>query len=199
MESIEIEKAVLRRELLKKRKELPGLTEKGKRIQKLLISLPCFKEAERILFYVNLSEEPATDLLMEEARRQRKAVYVPRCFPGGTISFYRIRGREELSPGSYGILEPPEREEALLQETSQKDLCLVPGVSFDEEGFRLGYGKGYYDRFLAGKRLHTVGLCFKALLASRLPRETWDQRVELVLTEQGIVSCPTERKEVDLL
>lgn len=199
MESIEIEKAVLRRKLLKKRKELPGLSEKGKRIQELLISLPCFKEAERVLFYVNLSEEPATDLLMEEAWRQGKAVYVPRCFPGGIISFYRVRGREELSPGSYGILEPPEREEALLREASQKDLCLVPGVSFDEEGFRLGYGKGYYDRFLAGKRLHTVGLCFKALLASRLPRETWDRRVELVLTEQGIVSCPTERKEVDLL
>lgn len=70
-------------------------------------------------------------------------------------------------------------------ERGQGDLCLVPGLAFDREGYRLGYGKGYYDCFLAAQPVRTVGLCFEALAFARLPRDGFDRPVCRLVTEAG--------------
>lgn len=100
------------------------------------------------------------------------------------MAFYRVSSREDLQVGAFGLLEPiPGRCPPL--ERGQGDLCLVPGLAFDREGYRLGYGKGYYDCFLAAQPVRTVGLCFEALAFERLPRDGFDRPVCRLVTEAG--------------
>lgn len=114
--------------------------------------------------------------LLARALAQGKEVYAPRCLERpGEMAFYRVSSREDLQAGAFGLLEPiPGRCPPL--ERGQGDLCLVPGLAFDREGYRLGYGKGYYDCFLAAQPVHAVGLCFEALAFERLPRDGFDRR-----------------------
>lgn len=129
---------------------------------------------------------------------REKRFGVPYCPPGdGAMFFCRIDSTEELKPGRYGILEPDPKK-SLDHTDWQTALCLVPGIAFDRLGYRLGYGKGYYDRFLAGKKIVAAGLCYRELVQQELPREPHDQRVQILITEDGSFAvspqCP-ERKE----
>lgn len=199
MGSVREEKDRLRRVLLQRRRELGDRAEKDRLIARAVSDLPLYRQAEQVLFYVNLKTELSTELLLEEAWRLGKEVYAPRCRPDGSLQFYRVLCREELVPGSFGIFEPDEGRCPPLRDLRTDCLCLVPGVAFDREGNRLGYGKGYYDRFLAGKGLFCLGLCYEELLLLRLPREEHDRRVDLIVTEAGAVPIrkegnPHERK-----
>jgi len=94
----------------------------------------------------------------------------------------------DLSTGSYGILEP--REELLgLKSTADVELCLVPGVAFDQIGNRIGYGGGYYDRLLDSINGRTVGLAYSFQVLDEIPSEPHDKRVDIVVTEKGIIDC----------
>ena len=99
------------------------------------------------------------------------------------MDFYFIKSYDDLSPGKYGILEPvPERCEKAVD--FLRGLCLVPGLSFDLQGYRLGFGKGYYDRFLSDFGGTTVGICYSKCTMGELPRGTFDRAVDIVLTEK---------------
>lgn len=185
MGSIIDEKSRLRRELLARRKALPNRAEKNAMIARAVSEFPPYREAERLLFYVNLKTEPETEHLLREAWKQGRETYAPKCLPGGRLRFYRVTCREDLHPGSFGILEPKE-DCPVLEQTGDRDLCLVPGLAFDREGYRLGYGKGYYDRFLAEHRVSSLGLCYEALVVPRLPREEHDRSIDWVVTEAGL-------------
>ena len=78
------------------------------------------------------------------------------------MEFYEIHSLFELQPGTFGVLEPVPENSRLVQEETE-GLCIVPGLSFDAEGYRLGYGKGYYDRFLSRFSGTTAGVCYKRL------------------------------------
>ena len=104
------------------------------------------------------------------------------------MDFFRIRNLEELSPGAYGILEPPETE---LIAPDAAELILVPGAAFDKAGYRLGYGGGYYDRFLADLRaasvsVTTVGLAFSRCRTPILPHEAFDLPVDCIIDERRV-------------
>lgn len=100
------------------------------------------------------------------------------------MAFYRVKSREDLKKGRFGIWEPDPTVCPLLEEPSGA-FCLVPGLAFDRAGYRLGYGKGYYDRFLAAHAVKAVGLCYEELLLSQVPRQPLDQRVGWLVTEAG--------------
>lgn len=179
------EKAALRRELLARRDALPGRAEKSRAIQSRVLALPEYQRARRVLLYLSKGSEVDTWPLLDRALAQGKEVYAPRCLERpGEMAFYRVSSREDLQAGAFGLLEPiPGRCPPL--ERGQGDLCLVPGLAFDREGYRLGYGKGYYDCFLAAQPVRTVGLCFEALAFERLPRDGFDRPVCRLVTEAG--------------
>ena len=108
------------------------------------------------------------------------------------MKFYLIEDLAQLEPGAFGVLEPdPERCRELRH--YQNSICILPGLGYDLQGYRLGYGKGYYDRFLAAHpQLETVGLCYGALLLPRLPAAPHDQRVRLVAAEAGAIPCAAQ-------
>lgn len=178
----------LRREALRKRAALPDREERDRAIFEAVSALPQYRNAQRLLFYVSVGSEPDTRRLLRAALEEGREVYAPFCPPGdGDMRFCRVRALSELRPGRFGIPEP---DPALEREGGWEGaLVLTPGAVFDRRGYRLGYGKGYYDRFLAGKELESVGLCYRELVLPRLPAEEHDRRVRLLATEDGIFVC----------
>lgn len=141
---------------------------------------------------VGLYSPILNELFTEEIRRvallQGKRVVYPRV-TGQGLEFVEAKGHAALVPGAFGILEPAG---CRVVPVATLDLIVVPGVAFDLQGGRLGYGKGFYDRALhrrGGGRL--VGLCFEFQLVDQLPTETHDILMDLVITERRIVRPAT--------
>ncbi len=160
--------------------------EMDQKIQKKLLSLREYKNQSTIFTYVSKSIEVNTIELIETALSQRKIVAVPKCNTEEcTMEFYRIKSLDDLELGAFSVLEPiVDRCEAIKNLT--KGLCIVPGFSFDRQGYRLGYGKGYYDRFLSRFGGITVGICYSNCLREELPHGYFDRPVNLLVTDQSI-------------
>ncbi len=143
-----------------------------------------YKSCRTLLTYVSTPIEVDTRGLIQRALADGKRVAVPRCVPGTrNMEFYYIGGLEELEPGTFGVLEPfPDREKRMTDFSS--GLCLVPALCYDWKGFRLGYGKGYYDRFLAKFGGHMIGICYHECIRRRLPHGKYDRPVELLVTDR---------------
>lgn len=114
-----------------------------------------------------------------------KEISLPRVL-GDKLIFHQVRSRSELSPASYGIREPATH---LPSAGSEFDLILVPGLAFDPGGGRLGRGKGFYDRFLAGARGPRAGVCFDDQIVDQVPVEPHDLRMDFVVTPSAIYRC----------
>lgn len=153
-------------------------------IARRLTGLWQYKQNSRLFTYVSTPIEVDTRRIITQALREGKRVAVPRCVPGTRdMEFYWIDSVEELEPGTFGVLEPRPDRIRLVRDLSG-GLCLVPALCYDWRGYRLGYGKGYYDRFLAGFGGHMVGICYADCVRRKLPHGRFDSRVELLVTEQ---------------
>lgn len=145
------EKKRIRHEVLVRRDALTG--EKQQRasclITERLLGHQWFYRAGSLLCYVSYGSELDTRELIREALRLGKEVYVPRVGENRRMDFFQIGALEELQPGFHGIPEPPETARIYMGEREERALMLMPGVAFDLYGNRLGYGGGYYDRYLA--------------------------------------------------
>ncbi len=143
-----------------------------------------YKRCRQLLVYVSTPIEVDTHAIIRRALADGKQVAVPRCVPGTrNMEFYAIRGLEDCEPGTFGVLEPlPERCE--LVENFSDSLCLVPALCYDWKGFRLGYGKGYYDRFLDGYEGFLAGICYSACVRPKIPHGRYDRPVDLLVTER---------------
>lgn len=181
-----ITKTELRKELINLRGTVENRADKDIAIRERLFasSLP----KDRVLAYVSRGGEVDTINIILRILDDGGAVYVPRCTPGeNTMNFYEIHSLEELEEGSFGIFEPV--DECPAAPDINGALCLVPGLSFTEQGDRIGYGKGYYDRFLRENReksLITVGLCYNELIRQELPVDETDEAVQYMITDKII-------------
>lgn len=183
------EKAALRRELLARRDAVPQREEKSRAVGDGVLALPAYQKARQVLLYLSKGSEVDTWKVFARALAEGKEVYAPRCLDGeGTMGFFQVTSPQELLQGRFGLWEPDPRRCAPWRRR-EGALCLVPGIAFDRQGYRLGYGKGYYDRFLAAYPLPAAGLCFGDLLVPRLPGEEHDRSVALVVTEEETVFC----------
>ena len=136
-----------------------------------------------LLIYVSTSIEVDTFRIIHQALADGKRVAVPRCVPDTrNMEFYYIDSTDELAPGMFGVLEPQPNPERLYKE-SEGGLCIVPAFSYDWRGYRLGYGKGYYDRFLSRFEGNMVGICYSECVQRSLPHGRFDRPVELLVTE----------------
>ncbi|GFN22052.1 5-formyltetrahydrofolate cyclo-ligase [Thermanaeromonas sp. C210] len=191
-------KKELRREILTRRDSLPAdaVARKSQAIQERLVRLLSWQEARMVMLYVSFGSEVKTGELLQEALRQGKRVAVPYCHreKRELIASEVYRYPEDLSPGTWGIMEP--RRDTLRPVKPQAiDLCIVPGVAFDEEGNRLGYGAGYYDRFLPHLRPGTpkIALAYDLQIVASTHPSPYDIPVDLIITETRIIK-PVHRR-----
>jgi len=187
-------KRTLRGKMLDTREAMPRkeVLDRSKKIQNLLFSLPEFKNAEHIMFYVSFRNEVFTHNMIDAAIMLGKKVSVPLSDPAlrTIIPSLLHNFRKDLSPSLFTILEPtPETFRPVP--VKALDLVIVPGVAFDKSGGRIGYGKGFYDRFLKNlpARVPIIGLAFGCQMAGSLPVEAHDCGMHKVITEKEIVEC----------
>lgn len=142
-----------------------------------------YKNTSTILCYVSTPLEVDTRLLIKRALEEGKRVAVPRCKPETTtMDFYLINSFDDLEKGTFGVLEPiPSRCEIYSENDG---ICIVPGLCFDHAGYRLGYGKGYYDRFLTNYSQTKIGICYNDCVQQRLFHGRYDVPVDLLITEK---------------
>ncbi len=150
-----------------------------------IISSEILNRFEKVLCYVSVKNEPDTRKLIEFLLSSGKSVYIPYCKEKNML-FYRINGIDELVDGAFGIPTVDISDKIPLKNFDDC-VCIVPAISFDAEGNRLGYGGGFYDRFLNGKDFLKVGITYEVCLAPELPHEDFDVAVDAVITEQKII------------
>lgn len=145
-----------------------------------------YRRARQLLVYVSTSIEVDTHRIIRRALEDGKRVAVPRCIPDTReMEFYYIDSLEELKPGSFGVYEPDPCPEKLVTDLSH-GLCIIPAFCYDYVGYRLGYGKGYYDRFLPRFGGSLIGICYSACVRRHLPHGRFDRPAELLVTENYI-------------
>lgn len=153
--------------------------EKSYRIQCRVMELSWFKEAETVFLYMDCRAEVRTSLLLKQCFLEGKQVGIPKIL-GEDMHFYKMRHPEDVEAGYFNILEPVSGE--ILE--PKNALVVVPGVAFDEKRMRMGYGKGFYDRYLkAHPRYRTVAIAYDCQLVQSLPSEDHDIIPDILLTE----------------
>lgn len=142
-----------------------------------------YAESKTLITYVSRENEIDTIRIIHAAFANKKQVAVPKCEGKGVMRFYLIDSMDDLVMGYAGILEPDTSKCRLLEDFSDS-VCIVPGLSFDPEGYRLGFGGGYYDRFLSTYTGVSAGLCYGSFVKWELPRESFDIAVNLLVTDR---------------
>ena len=173
---------MLRKEWKARRNATKNREEKSRKIIENLLSHPMVQQAKTVFLYLSMGSEVETIALAKELLLLGKRVAVPVCdTETHTMEAAEIKCLNDLTVGAYGLAEPREKKIVPKEEI---DLVLVPGLAFDEDGYRLGYGGGYYDRYLEDFSGVSIGLCYEECRTDRLPRGEYDKKVDLVVTEK---------------
>ncbi|MBX6422776.1 5-formyltetrahydrofolate cyclo-ligase [Thermosulfurimonas sp. F29] len=181
-------KKQLRKEMLQKRSELSPEERENLSLSicHRFLKTELFERSRTILFFASFGTEVNLFPALGAALLQGKRVGLPRTvISRRTLFFHQIFTLGELVPGPYGILEPP--PENPLISPDEVDLVLVPGLAFDRSGYRLGYGGGFYDRFLREIRAIKVAPAFSFQVVKNLPHEKHDLPVDFIITEREII------------
>lgn len=174
-----------RSELKKQREELTGKDVLSDKIAEAFLLSELYKNSDTLLLYYSVGSEVGTKEIFHAALKDVKRVAFPVCVDGnGFMEFYYVSSEADLAEGMYGIKEP--RKDCEKYDFSQGGICIVPGLSFDSQGYRLGYGRGYYDRFLSKFKGTSIGLCYEALVSESLPTDAYDKNVNYLITDKKI-------------
>lgn len=177
-----MDKVTLRREMTNKKQAMSAeeMLAASDDLARLLFAHPLYRAAKTIYVYLSANREVRTDGIIRQAKKDGKRVAVPKVC-GSELRFFYLEEDTKLQTGSFGILEPVNGQKA----DDPTALVLLPGLAFDRAGRRLGYGGGYYDRFLARETAHpTVALCYGFQLLDRLPHEPHDSTADAVLSAE---------------
>ncbi len=169
-------KKELRRKLIEIRKNIENKKEKSEKIAKTLLSQPFFQSAQTVMVYLSYRDEVDTLQLIEQMLSQGKRLCAPVCKSGGVMLAKEFKSLAQLKEGAFGILEPQGEEVADI------DLVIVPGVGFNDNLHRIGYGAGYYDRFLKGFDSITCGLFYDEQRAD-FKEATHDLPLDYIITQ----------------
>jgi|TARA_B100001964_G_C14257956_1_gene613503 5-formyltetrahydrofolate cyclo-ligase len=185
-------KQTLRLKISEKRKALSReeTKEKSNKIKEKLYSLDEFKEAKNIMVYVSFNNEVDThEIIKELVDSTEKKIIVPYVEKNNPIlQLSEVEDFDDLEPKTLGILEPKD-EFVRKVGISKVDLVIVPGMVFDSRGYRIGYGHGYYDRFLKklGKDAKKIGFAFELQLIDKVPEEKYDVPMDIIVTEKRVL------------
>jgi len=187
MGNVEEKKAYIRKQMLEKRAGLEAdyCLEADKAILKRLLQMKVYRQADVVFTYVSMEGEVDTRQLIRCALADGKRVAVPKCKGKGIMGAYYITGMEELGTGAYGILEP----KAGCRKAGPEEIALAvtPCVCCSRSGSRLGYGGGYYDRYLSGTPAVRAALCRERMMVEDIPPEVHDCTMDFVVTEEGVL------------
>ena len=187
-----LKKAEIRKQIRKRLRAMPrdAYENRSRKIHDQLFQTLEWKHAKTVGVTVSIFPEVDTYGIIEKGWESGKQIAVPKCFPETrTMRFYVITNFDQLEKGYFGLYEPVIDEAEEIPKTAI-DLLLVPGVGFTKQGFRLGMGGGYYDRFLTDFSGNTVSLCFTEQFLPTLPLEPHDRPVQKIITETTVFEAP---------
>ncbi|MAG17877.1 MAG: 5-formyltetrahydrofolate cyclo-ligase [Candidatus Diapherotrites archaeon] len=181
-----MDKAVLRKQIFEKRKSVSKdeVLEKSKKIFENLFSLEEINQAQNIAVYISFNNEVETKLIIEKLWKLGKNVFIP-VMKEEHLHFAKINSFEGLAENKRGILEP---KEELFISPNEIELFIVPGLAFDKEGNRLGWGKGFYDHFFNFNKIDAkkIGLAFDFQIVIQIPHKSHDVKMDFVVTEKNV-------------
>lgn len=183
------EKERIRKHFLAVRRALSpeAVAANSRRIVERVQALPEFAAASAVLTYVaSKDNEVETKELICSLLAETRPVLVPIARRGGALAWSRLLALDEIGPGRFGVLEP-RRPHIRVQEPPQDAIALVPGIAFCTVGYRIGYGGGYFDRFLGHFTGVAVGLAYECQIAPAWAAETHDVPVEVLVTEERVL------------
>lgn len=192
MDTAALEKQRLREEHLAAREALSEQERSvlDNRITQKLLATSEYAEATTVLTYVSVSSEVSTRMFIEYALRDGKTVAVPRCLPGHCLEFVAIASLEQLVAAPFNLLEPAKELPAVTEDQKNNSICIVPALLVDTKGYRLGYGAGFYDRFLSTYPGKKICLAYQQNLSrTTLPHAAFDVAVDVVITESDVLTC----------
>lgn len=170
-------KKELRKEILYLRDNLEDRYNKSMIIKNKLLDLDIYKESKAIALYFSMKSEVDTKELIKESLLLGKKVLLPRIINKNKMIFIEINDNTEYERNSFGVMEP------IGEEYKDIDLIIVPGVAFDKNNNRLGYGRGYYDKYLSNKDIYKIGICYSEQLIDKIEVEEHDIKMDLIITD----------------
>ena len=180
----------IRQQLLKQRLDLSAkdVERHSHVIQDRLMKSAMWPKSGHVGLYSPVKNEVLTHDLFQKGLEGGLHVYFPRVEQG--IQFYEVNGPDDLQKGSWAIPEP-KKNCNLLENDVSLDLLVVPGIGFDHDGYRVGYGKGFYDDFIAGisKKMPVIGLAYDFQMIKTFAIDEWDQQLSGVMTEKSFYSA----------
>ena len=161
--------------------------ELSRRICENALSFEALSNARTVLLYASKGSEADITSLLPVLTKMGKTVGFPRCIDSENMVFHKVSDISELTKGYFGLREPDPALPIIKKEDTGKDtLCLVPALAFDRRGYRLGYGGGYYDRFLSGFSGKTAGITFNGCLTDFIPADAHDIKTDYIITESQV-------------
>lgn len=155
-------------------------------IFKNILKCEAFNNAETVLVYNSTKIEAGTELIIKHCLENGKKTALPRCMKDRLMKFYYYGDNTILKKSAFGIMEPIEDEKNEVK-SFENTVCILPGLAFDKEGYRLGYGGGFYDRFLSvHENIIPIGICYSDNIIDRLVRNEFDRRAAYVITEKSL-------------
>jgi 5-formyltetrahydrofolate cyclo-ligase len=181
-----MDKKDLRKTLKEKRRNIPKEKKViyDKEISQKILHSKCFEDAQQILVFSSSDDEFDTRYIIECCRIQNKRVFYPICMDNqGNMKFLKVDSVDDLQVGMYGISEP--KTYCKEYKPQENDIVIVPCLSVDEKGYRIGYGKGYYDRFLKDFNGVSICPCYEEMLSDTLPTDEYDIKVNIIVTQNS--------------
>lgn len=187
------------REEYKERRRLMDPAEKFERdtaLCKAAEGLVSFRYAEYVLLYAATPDEIDVSMIAEAALKKGKKILFPRCDKKThTMEYHIVSSLDELVVDAYGIAEPAETAPIYdAKNDTGAAVCFVPGLVYDRAGYRLGYGKGFYDRYLSAFSGCTIGVVYSDYILGEVPRGHFDVSVDILLTEKGVRATKESKK-----
>lgn len=185
-----IDKKEVRRRLRTERRAYPNelRIDNSEKIACNLFETDEYKNCCEVLVYISSRIEVDTSFIVERAFADGKRVLAPRCDSDCEVNhmvFCVISSLDDLESGAFKLLEPKAHCPVVTE--FENALCVVPALSFDKHGQRMGFGRGYYDRFLCGFNGVSFGLCFDEFITECLPTEETDIPVNMIVTQSGVI------------
>lgn len=192
MKTAKEDKKDFRKRLLDKRRKLPihDVSDFSAKIIHALLRWDIYIDSRNIMLYTPMPDEPQIMPVFEHAWSSNKLVSIPHLTEKwGIMDAALVDSFVDMVPGKFNLLMPDPLK-VRIADSASLDLVVVPGVAFDSEGYRLGMGAGYYDRFLlTAVNAITIGICWAENIISEIPKERHDLPVDYLLTEMGILNC----------
>lgn len=173
-----MKKEFLRKKYKEKRDNIKNKVTKDNLIYQKVINNKDILSSKTLLIYISINSEVDTIKIINYFLNT-KNIAVPKIIDNNMFFCY-VTNLNDLTPGKYNIPEPTNEN---IVTDFDNAICIVPGICYDKENYRIGYGKGYYDRFLSKNKIKTIGLCYKECMIEKIDNDKYDYKIDEVITE----------------